>query len=286
MCLVWGVPYLFIKVAVRELSPAALVLARTGIAALILVPLAARSNELRPLVRRWKPLLLFSAIEIAIPWLLLGHAEQRITSSLAGLLLAGVPLVTVVIAATTGDRERPGRTRSAGLLLGLAGVAAIVGVSLDGAGALPIAEVGAVAVCYAVGPFVLQRALADLPALGVIAASLGIAAVAYVPIGVFALPEELPSAEVIGSVFALAVVCTAVAFLVFFALVAEIGPSRAMVFTYVNPAVAAVLGVAVLGEELTLGIVGGFVLVLVGSVLATRPPPSPTPALEPVAGSR
>jgi drug/metabolite transporter (DMT)-like permease len=165
-------------------------------------------------------------------------------------------------------------------------VAAIVGVNLDGANAVPIVEVGVVAVCYAVGPFILQRHLAGLPALGIIAASLGLTAVAYVPIAAFSVPSEAPSAEVIASVLALAVVCTAVAFLVFFALIAEVGPSRATVFTYVNPAVAAVLGVAVLDEELTVPMVTGFVLVLVGSVLATRPTPAPDGTLEPVGESR
>ncbi|MDQ4029934.1 MAG: DMT family transporter, partial [Actinomycetota bacterium] len=158
-----------------------------------------------------------------------------------------------------------------GLLLGLAGVAAIVGLNLDGASTPALAEIALVVVCYAVGPVILQRFLADLPALGVIAASLGVTAVAYVPIAAFSLPDRMPSATVVGSVVGLAVVCTAVAFLVFFALIAEIGPVRATVITYVNPAVAAVLGVAILGEHFTAGMGIGFLLVLIGSVLATRP---------------
>jgi drug/metabolite transporter (DMT)-like permease len=112
MCVLWGVPYLFIKVAVRDLSPAMLVLSRTAIAAAILLPIAARRNELRPLVERWKPLLAFAVIEIAVPWLLLGRAEQHISSSLTGLLIAAVPLIAVLIAATSGDRERQGWPRS------------------------------------------------------------------------------------------------------------------------------------------------------------------------------
>jgi drug/metabolite transporter (DMT)-like permease len=127
-----------------------------------------------------------------------------------------------------------------------------------------------VAVCYAVGPVILQRFLADLPALGVIAASLAVTTVVFVPIAAFSLPDELPSARVIGSVTGLAVVCTAVAFLLFFALIAEVGPVRATVITYVNPAVAAVLGVTILDERFTAGMAVGFVLVLAGSVLATR----------------
>ena len=285
MCVIWGVPYLFIKVAVRDLSPSMLVLSRTAIAAVILVPLAARSDQLRPLLRHWRPLVAFAAIEIAIPWILLGRAEQEISSSLTGLLISGVPLVAVLIAATTGARERPGGTRAAGLLLGVIGVAAIVGVNVDG-GVTPIVEVGLVAVCYAVGPVILQRWLAHLPALGVIAASLALTAVVYAPIAAFSVPSEAPSWEVVGSVVALAVVCTALAFVVFFALIAEIGPVRATVITYVNPAVAAVLGVAVLDEEFTLAMGVGFVLVLAGSALTTRPQAVRVATLEPVPDSR
>ncbi len=271
MCVIWGIPYLLIKVAVEDMSPSMLVLARTAIAAAILLPIALARNELRPLLPRWLPLLAFAAIEIALPWVLLGAAETRITSSLTGLLIAAVPLVATAIAFTTGTRERPSLQTALGLLLGMAGVAAIVGVSVEGASVVPIAEVFLVAVCYAVGPVILQRWLSDLPPLGVIAASLGITGVAYAPIAAFSVPERMPSGTAIAAVAGLAVVCTAIAFLLFFALIAEVGPVRATVITYVNPAVAAVLGVAVLDEHFTIGMGVGFVLVLAGSVLATRP---------------
>jgi drug/metabolite transporter (DMT)-like permease len=271
MCVIWGIPYLLIRIAVRDLSPATLVLARTSIAALLLLPIAAFRHELRPVVRHWPAILAFAGVEIAVPWVLLGAAEQEISSSLTALLIAAVPLIGAVIARTTGERERLGLQSLLGLLVGLVGVAAIVGLNLEGAGALPIAEVGLVAVCYAVGPVILQRWLAELPALGVIAASLAVTAVVYLPIAAFSFPQEMPSAKVIWSVLGLAVVCTAIAFLLFFALIAEIGSVRATVITYVNPAVAAVLGVAILGEHFTAGMAIGFVLVLLGSVLATRP---------------
>jgi drug/metabolite transporter (DMT)-like permease len=271
MCVIWGIPYLLIRIAVRDLSPATLVLARTSIAALLLLPIAAFRHELRPVVRHWPAVLAFAGVEIAVPWVLLGAAEQHISSSLTALLIAAVPLIGAVITRTTGERERLGLQSLLGLLVGLVGVAAIVGLNLEGAGALPIAEVGLVAVCYAVGPVILQRWLAELPALGVIAASLAVTAVVYLPIAAFSFPQELPSAKVIWSVLGLAVVCTAIAFLLFFALIAEIGSVRATVITYINPAVAAVLGVAILGEDFTAGMAVGFVLVLLGSVLATRP---------------
>jgi drug/metabolite transporter (DMT)-like permease len=285
MCVIWGIPYLLIKVAVEDLSPSALVLARTGIAAALLLPIAAARRELRPLVGHWLPVLAFAVIEIAIPWLLLGSAETRISSSLTGLLIAAVPLVATVIALAGGTRL--GLQNGLGLLLGMAGVAAIVGVNVEGASLRAIAEVGLVAVCYAVGPAILQRWLSGLPALGVIAVSLAITALIYIPVGLTRLPERRPDAEAIASVLGLAIVCTAIAFLLFFALIAEIGPVRATVITYVNPAVAAFLGVAILGEDFTLGMGIGFALVLAGSVLATRPGvarvPSRRPALDPAA---
>jgi drug/metabolite transporter (DMT)-like permease len=286
MSVIWGIPYLLILVAVRDLSPAVLVLGRTSIAALLLLPIAAARGELRPLKGHWVALLVFAAIEIAIPWVLLGTAEQHISSSLTALLIAAVPLVGAVIARTSGDRERLGRSSLVGLVLGLVGVAAIVGLNLEGAGVLPLSEVALVAVCYAVGPVILQRYLADLPALGVISASLAVTALAFVPFGLASLPSEAPSWSAIWSVLALAVVCTAIAFVLFFALIAEVGPVRATVITYINPAVAALLGVAILDEHFTAGMAAGFALVLVGSVLATRrsvPPEAPAALLDPVA---
>ena len=282
MCVIWGIPYLFIKIADRELEPTVLVLGRTSLAALALLPLAAARGELRPMLRRWRPLLLFAGIEIAVPWWLLAKAEQRLSSSLTALLIAAVPLIGAAVARTTGKRERFGRQTLAGLGLGIAGVAVLVGFDTAGASGLSVTEVIAVAVCYAVGPAILARYLSDLPALGVIATSLGVCALVYVPLGVTQLPARAPGAEVLTSVAVLAAVCTAAAFVVFFALIAEVGPVRATVITYVNPAVAALAGVAFLGESFTAGMGVGFVLILAGSVLATRLV-TPATAPEPVA---
>jgi len=274
MCVIWGIPYLLIKVAVRDITPSMLVLARTALGAALLLPIAAFRGQLRAVLRRPVPLVAFAGIEIALPWILLGTAEQHISSSLTGLLLAGVPLVATVLA-WTGGRERLALHSGVGLLLGVLGVASILGLDVQGASAAGVVEIGAVAVCYAVGPVILQRWLADLPPLGVIGASLGVTALAYVPITAVAGVGRAPSGAVVGSVLALAVVCTALAFVVFFALIAEIGPVRATVITYVNPAVAGALGVVVLDERFTVGMGVGFALVLAGSVLATRPPHPP-----------
>jgi drug/metabolite transporter (DMT)-like permease len=269
MCVIWGIPYLLIRVAVRDVSPEFLVLARAGLAALLLLPIAAMRGELRPLLRHKTALLVFTAVEIAIPWFFLSAAEQDLSSSLAGLLIAAVPLVGAVIVWAMGW-DRLDRVAVVGLLVGFAGVAAIVGVDVGGAGARPLLEMAVVVVGYALGPILLARYLDDAPALGVIAASLALTAVVYVPIGAFSFPSSMPAGRVVASVVTLALVCTALAFLLFFALIGEIGPVRATVITYVNPAVAAVLGVTILDERFTVSMGVGFALVLLGSVLATR----------------
>jgi drug/metabolite transporter (DMT)-like permease len=277
MCVIWGIPYLMIRVAVRELAPVTLVFLRTGIAAVLLTPVAAFRGELRPLVARWRPVLAYTAIEVAIPWVLLARAETKITSSLTGLLIAAVPLVGALVVTLTGERERLGGRRWIGLLVGIGGVAALVGLDVGQVNVVALVEIGVVAVCYAVGPIILSRSLSGEPALGVVSASLALTAIGYAPFAAFNWPSSVPSAHVLESVVGLAVICTALAFLVFFALIAEVGPVRATVITYINPAVAAVLGVTLLSERLTTGMIVGFALVLAGCVLATGRSPEVVP---------
>ena len=279
MGLIWGVPYLFIKVAVEHLTPVSLVFLRTTVAAALLVPVAVARGELRPVLKRWRPLAAYTAAELAIPWLFLAHAEQALSSSLTGLLLAAVPLVGALLGWLT-KTDRLDWRRALGLFVGLAGVAALIGIDLGGGDVLALLQVTVVAVGYAVGPFILGRSLSDLPGLGVVAASLLLTAVVYAVPAAFQLPRQWPPAEAILSVLVLAVVCTAVAFLLFFKLIEEVGPVRATVITYLNPAVAVALGVVFLNEPFTTGIVVGFTLVLLGSALATRKtrPAIPEPA--------
>jgi drug/metabolite transporter (DMT)-like permease len=271
MSVIWGIPYLFIRVAVAEVSPSFLVLARTGLAAAILLPIALARVDLRPILTRWRWVVAFAAIEIALPWVMLGSAEQHLTSSLTGLLVAGVPLVGTVFALATGGSDRASRTRWLGLLVGLIGVGAIVGADIGTSDVVAFLEVAVVVVCYAIGPAILSRRLGGLPSIGVMALSLALCALVYIPIAAVQWPAAVPSPNVLGSIIILAVPCTAAAFLLFAALIDEIGPVRATVITYVNPAVAAVLGVLVLNETLTVPMVLGFVLVILGSALATRP---------------
>jgi drug/metabolite transporter (DMT)-like permease len=272
MSVIWGISYLFIRIAVKELSPVVLVFVRCAISALILLPIVLARGELRGLFKHWLPLVAFAAVEIGIPWYMLSSAEQKITSSLAGLLVSAVPLVGVVIATAFGNREHLGLASISGLLLGLAGVAAIVGFDLRASSLLALVEMAVVVVCYAAGPVIVSRYLSEAPSMGVTAVALAGCALVYAPLAAFQWPRSVPHLDVIASVLVLAVVCTALAFVLFFALIAAIGPVRATVITYINPAVAAVVGVLVLHENFTAGMLIGFVLVLAGSGLATRRP--------------
>jgi drug/metabolite transporter (DMT)-like permease len=275
MCVIWGIPYLLIKVSLDGLGPVDLVFVRFVIGALVLVPIALTRVEVRPLLRRWGWIVAYTIVEMGAPWILLSDAELRISSSLSGLLVSTVPLLGVGIGLLTRSRERYGWRRMLGLVAGLVGVGVLVGFDVSSSTVGAIAEVLGVAICYAIGPLIISRRLSDLPALGVIASSLLLAALAYAPVAVTQLPHTWPSGEVIAAVATLGLVCTALAFLLFFALIAEVGPVRATVITYVNPAVAVTLGVLLLHEPFTASIAVGFVLILSGSVLAARAAPAP-----------
>ncbi|WP_433614761.1 DMT family transporter [Dactylosporangium sp. CA-139114] len=282
MCVVWGIPYLLIKVAVREIGPAELVFVRTALGAVLLLPIALARRELRASLRPWLPLLVYTVVEIGLPWLLLCDAERHVDSSFTGLVIAGVPLVAAVLARLTDRAARLTASRAGGLLVGLAGVAVLLGFHAGGGGAVPLLELGGVVVCYAAGPLIIERWLSDVPRYGVAAASLVVGALLFAPVSVPRLPA-LARAVTPGPALAalvLAVICTALAFVLFFALIAEVGGVRATVITFVNPAVAVLLGALVLGEPVTWLTGVAFALILAGSILATR---RGSPALEPAA---
>jgi drug/metabolite transporter (DMT)-like permease len=271
MSIIGGIPYLLIEVALTELNPAFLVFARTAIAAAVLLPIALRRGRVGAALALWRPLLAFAVLEIAVPGLLLGDAQRHITSSLAGLLIATVPLIGAVVAWRLGDKSAVVGSRLLGLIVGMVGVAAVVGLDPgSGTSTLAVGEVFLATVGYAVAPMIAARRLSDVPALALIAVSLTGVALAYTPAAVLTRPRSWPRANVVAAVLTLALVCTAAAFLLLFALVAEIGPVRAMVYTFINPAVAVALGIGILGEQLTIGIAVGFPLVLLGSWFSTR----------------
>lgn len=288
MAVLWGIPYLFIKEAVDSYSPAAIVAGRTLLGAAVLLPLALHRGALRPALRVWPWVLAFGAIEMAGPFLLLGHAEQTLSSGLTGLLVATVPLFAAVIALLRGDRGVLSPARTIGLGVGFAGVAVIVlgpglAVADPDAALFAVGQVLLVALLYAIAPFLIATKLRDVPSLGTITLSLLFIGFAYLPFGLLT-QHEVPTVRSTVSLIALGILCTAVAFLGFFALIREVGPVRAPLFTYVNPIVAVLLGVIVLGEALSPGLLVGFPLVILGCWLAAtggrlRRRPTPAPGL-------
>jgi drug/metabolite transporter (DMT)-like permease len=274
----WGIPYLFIKVAVDDGVPPALVAwTRVVMAAVILLVLAWRAGVLASLRGRARWVALYAIFEISIPFPLIAAGERHVASSLAAIIIAAVPIIVALLALRFDREERATGRRLLGLLIGLGGVVALVGIDvagdadeLLGAGAILIAAVG-----YAAGPMVLKRKLADLDPRATMGASLAVAAVVLTPIAAADPPQAPPSADAVGAVVVLGVLCTAVAFVLMARLVAEVGPGRALVITYVNPIIAVALGVTILGERPGAGAVAGLLLILAGSWLSTdgRLPP-------------
>jgi drug/metabolite transporter (DMT)-like permease len=279
MGVLWGMPYLLIRIAVGTIDPLVVAGSRTLIGALLLLPIALHRNALAPAFRHLPWLVAFTLIEISIPWVTLGHAETRLNSSTAGLLIAIVPLFAAIIVSRLGHEKLEPR-RMLGLALGFAGVALLVGLDIDVHDWLAVGGTVVVSLCYAIGPIIIDRKLKDVPAIGVVTASLVLATMIYAPFAPFLWHNEVTAAGVY-SVVGLGVLCTALAFVVFFALIAEIGPARATVITYLNPAVAIALGALVLHEPLTTGMLIGFPLVIIGAFLGTARGPvavAPEPA--------
>jgi len=275
----WGIPYLFIKVAVDDgIPPAFLAFARVVLAAVVLLTLARRAGVLAGLRERWRWLALFALFEIVIPFPLIGAGEQRISSSLAAILIATAPLIVALLALRFDATERASGRRLLGLLVGFWGVVALVGVDVAGSSSeLVGAAAVAVAACgYASAPMILKRKLADLDPRATMGASLAIAAVALAPVALVDPPSAASfTGDAVLAIVVLGLLCTAAAFVLMATLVAEVGPGRALVITYVNPVVAVGLGVAVLGERPGAGAIAGLLLILAGSWLSTdgRLPP-------------
>ena len=289
MSIVWGITYLFIKEAVETISPAGVVAGRTLLAGLILLPFALHQKVLRPALIQWRWVLAFGAVEMAGPFLLLGHAEQTLPSGLTGLLVSTVPLFAALIAVLGGNRGVLRPLRLAGLVMGFAGVAVIVaGPGLLAGGTVAIFSVGEVlltAVLYAIAPFIIAGKLQGVPSLGTITVSLLAVGIVYTPIALV-VQDGVPSIRSSVSLALLATICTAFAFIAFFALIREVGPVRAPLFTYVNPVVAIILGAIILGEEITAGLIVGFPLIIIGcwlaatgGVLRRRRPPEGLPPI-------
>jgi drug/metabolite transporter (DMT)-like permease len=273
MSVIWGIPYLLIKVAVDEVSPVMVVFARCVVGAALLLPWALARGQLGLAVKHWRWLLLFTVLEMTGPWLLLSYAEQSLSSSLTGLLVAAVPFVAALAGRLAGE-ERLTPVRLLGMGIGVVGIVALLGLDIEGAQLLPLGAVALVVIGYATAPLIVSRKLPEVPGVAASAVALTVTAVVYAP---FALPQtgdavRAPASALL-SLATLGLVCTALALALFFALIREVGPQRALVITFVNPAVAVLLGVLLLDEPFTLGIALGLPLVLVGCVLATRRSP-------------
>jgi drug/metabolite transporter (DMT)-like permease len=275
LSVLWGVPYLLIKVAVAEVSVPFLVFARSALGAAILLPFAFSGPGFATVKTHWRPVLAFALVEMVVPWGLIVHGEVRLSSSMAGLLVAATPIITVALGRLRDVSEPLGTSRLVGLLLGLGGVATLAAPEMSG-DVLSVLEVLLAAGCYAVGSMIAALWLGNVAAIPMTAACLAMAAAAYLAPAVSHWPATWPSRQGGVAIVALGVACTAIAFACFFVLIREVGSERAVVITYVAPAVAVASGVALLGEPLDARIIVAFALILCGSWLATarvRPPP-------------
>ncbi|HEY6408137.1 MAG TPA: DMT family transporter [Ktedonobacteraceae bacterium] len=279
MSVIWGIPYLFISIAVRELDPTVVVFARVGIATAVLLPIAIHRGVLRPLRQRWLPIAALACVQIVGPFLLISYGEQHISSSLTSLLISADPLLVVLFALRFDPSERVNGLRLVGLLIGMGGVVTLLGFDVGGdeQRLLGAVMVLLAAAGYAASALLIKRPIiAALPNFGVVTAMCLTATIVLLPLAATRLPCRLPNLEVIASLFVLGLICTALAYLIFFELVAEVGATRGTVFTYVNPAVSVLLGVTLLGEPLNAAIIVGFLLIIAGSWLSTGgalPPP-------------
>jgi len=272
LCLIWGIPYFLIKVALVDFSPAMVAWGRITLGALVLFPLAWHRGGLGVWRRHKTALTAFAVAELVIPFSMIAVGERWISSSFAGILVATVPMTVVLLAPTFGIKEMMTARRILGLFIGFVGVVALLGIDRissplqwAGAACIAIAVVG-----YAAGPLVVQRYLADVDESAAVAVSLVIASIILLPFALLTLPATTPTMHGVASLAALGIICTAAAMLLYFYLINAAGAARASVIAYVNPAVAAILGVLVLNEHLGIGSIAGLILILAGSWLATQ----------------
>lgn len=271
MAVIWGIPYLLIRVAVRQLDPGVMVLLRTAPASVLLMPLVIAKRQIPVLVKNLRWIIIFAVIEFGIPWYCMATAERHISSSLTSLLICCVPLFAVIAQRLRRTGEHISQRRYFGLGIGAVGVALLVGLDLRGGSITWIGLMMVVCFGYCIGPMILATKLSHVPGVVVVAGATAFVAICWIPWSVVHWPAHV-SGETWSCMAVLSVVCTATAFLVFFELVKEVGSSRSVVVTYFNTAIAVVLGVVGLHETLTAGIILGFPLVLVGCIFATSGP--------------
>lgn len=271
----WGVPYLFIKIAVDEengYAPAIVVFGRVLIGAAILIPLAIKDRSIFAAFRGIKYVAFYALLEMVIPWILIGTAEQKISSGLAGLLIASVPIWSNLITFFQGDKDALKANRIVGIGIGFIGVVLIVGIETftGSSDPLSILMVIVAAIAYAYAVIMIRNKLPDVSGIAINAVAMVLTAIFYLPVTVVLWPDHIVSREATYSVIALGIFSTGIAFAFFFTLMADIGPTRASVVTYWNTSIAVVLGVIILSEPLTIGMSIGLPLVMLGSWFVNR----------------
>jgi drug/metabolite transporter (DMT)-like permease len=266
----WGASYMFIKVSIDDVSPIIVVWTRLVLAALVLLPIAHRRGALASVRGHLPVMALLAAVQVLAPFLLITFGEKHIASALAGILVASAPIFTALLAFRL-DREELARGWSlVGVLVGIVGVGLLFGVDLTGDKA---ALIGGLMVLlaslgYAIGPLQMKRRLHGVPPVATAAATMTIAALVLTPAVPFVIPSHAPGLDTVGSLLVLGAGGTGIAFLVFYTLIAEVGPGRATVVAYIAPGFSVVYGIVLLGESFTTGTAGGLLLILAGSWLA------------------
>ena len=269
---IWGSSFMWIKIGVRELSPATLVLGRVGVGALTLVPVVlialGRRRALAELRRYWWPLVITGALNVALPFWLLSWGETRIDSGVAAIIQAAAPIFLAGLALLFVPAERVTGWRLVGLLVGLAGVGLLVGVQRGG-DVLAAVAVALAALCYAGGILYAGRSLSGVEPMLTALGSLLAATFLVLPGGIAQAPSSMPSRETIVAVLVLGVVCSAIAYLLYYGILASAGASRAILVTYLVPAAAVFYGALFLSEPVTAPALGGLALILGGVALGT-----------------
>jgi drug/metabolite transporter (DMT)-like permease len=270
----WGVPYLFMRVAVREWDPSVVVFGRVVIGAAILFPIAIRRGVVRDTLRGFKWILAYAVFEMCGPWYLITHAETKINSGLAGLLVATVPIWSTIYSSLAGDKTVWHAKRLMGIVIGFIGLVLIVGIeTISGsADAFSVFQTVLAAILYSTAMAIILKGMPHGDGVAINAIAMGITAIIFAPAALTNLPETMPSFSATASLIGLGVLSTGLAFMIYFNLVREIGQARGSLVTYLNTAFAVVLGVAFLNEKLTIGIIAGLPLVLIGSYFASRKP--------------
>lgn len=273
----WGVPYLFMKVAVEELSTPVIVFSRVLIGALVLIPLAVYKKTFIPALKYWKYILLYSILEMVIPWTLITNSQRDLSSGVVALLVATVPIWATFFAHYSGDTTAAHRTRVFGIGIGLVGIALIVGIESlsDVNNIFSLLSVLLAAFSYAWAVNMITSKAPDASGVAINGIAMAMSTVIFAPFALSHLPENAPTAPALLSTIGLGVICTAIAFWVFFKVLDEIGAARASLVVYPNTAIAVVLGILLLDEQLTLAIAIGLPLVLIGSYYASRKPVAP-----------